>query len=370
MRRRGFLGVLGGAAAWPLAARAQTPSKIPHVGVLDFFSSAASAEFLSSFHEGLRELGHRDGQNIRVEYHSAEQRSERAAELAADFVRRNVDVIVAVATPAAHAVKQATASIPIVITVADPLATGLVSNLARPGGNITGMSTTATDLAGKRLELLRELRPDTARIAFLGATNDPNTRTFVRETAAAATSLGVQLQPVLVTGPEEFEAAFATMVKERADGLIVQPLFLGHREKLTELALRARIPMIARSAAVCRIRCACDLRQRPAQGAQEARLVYRPGSQRGQTGRPADRAADAISSRYQHQNREGARADGAFEALVHRRRGDRLIFVMSPPAHSDQIAALQYSGRYWSKSGHREALALFLTGAAVPRHDQ
>src|SRR5262245_37481848 len=113
MRRRSFLGVLGGAAAWPLAARAQTPSKIPHIGVLDFFSSAASAEFLSSFHEGLRELGHRDGQNIRVEYHSAEQRSERAAEIAADFVRRNVDVIVAVATPAAHAVKQATASIPI-----------------------------------------------------------------------------------------------------------------------------------------------------------------------------------------------------------------------------------------------------------------
>ena len=244
MRRRSFLGVLGGVAAWPLAARAQTPSKIPHVGVVDFFSSAASAEFLGPFHEGLRELGHRDGQNIRVEYRSAEQRSELAAELAADFVRRNVDVIVAIATPAAHAVKQATASIPIIITVADPLATGLVSNLARPGGNITGMSTSSTDLSGKRLQLLRELRPDTARIAFLGATNDPNTRTFVRETAAAATSLGVQLQPVLVTGPDEFEAAFATMVKERADGLIVQPLFLGHRKKLTELALQARIPMI------------------------------------------------------------------------------------------------------------------------------
>ena len=245
MRRREFFGVLSGAATWPVIGRAQTPSRVPHIGIVDFFSSEASAEFLKPFQDGLRELGHRDRENIRLEYHSAEQRSERAAELVADFVRRNVDVIVAVATPAAHAAKQATTSIPIVMNVANPLATGLVSNLARPGGNLTGISTTSTDLAGKRLELLREIRRDVALIAFLGATNDPNTHTFVQETTVAANTLGVRLWPVLVTGPDEFEAAFASFVRERADGLIVQPLFLGHRAKLAELALQARLPMVA-----------------------------------------------------------------------------------------------------------------------------
>jgi putative ABC transport system substrate-binding protein len=245
MRRREFLGALGGAATWPVAVRAQTPSKVPYVGIVDFFSSAASADFINPFQEGLREHGLRDGQNIRVEYYSAEQRSDRAAQIVADFVRRNVDLIVAVATPAAHAAKQATTSIPIVMIVANPLATGLVSNLARPEGNLTGISSTSTDLAGKRLELLRELRPGATRIAFLGAANDQNTRTFVQETAAAANSLGVQLQPVLVTGPEEFEAAFAAMTKERSDGVIVQPLFIGHRARLVELAMQARLPMIA-----------------------------------------------------------------------------------------------------------------------------
>jgi putative ABC transport system substrate-binding protein len=245
MKRREFLGVLACAAAWPVAARAQPPSKIPQVGVVDFFSSAASDDFLNPFQEGLRELGYRDGRNVRVEYHSAEQRSDRAAELVADFVRRNIDVIVAVATPAAHAAKQATTSIPIIMSVANPLATGLVANLARPGGNLTGISTTSTDLAGKRLELLRELRPGTTRIAFLGASNDQNTHTFVQETATAANSLGIHLQPVLVAGPEEFESAFAIMTRERSDGLIVQPLFAGHRVRLAELAMQARLPMIA-----------------------------------------------------------------------------------------------------------------------------
>jgi putative tryptophan/tyrosine transport system substrate-binding protein len=212
---------------------------------LDFFSSAASADFLEPFHQGLRELGHIEGRNIFVEYHSAEQRSERATAIAADFVRREVDLIVAVATPAAHAAKSATATIPIVMSVADPLATGLVASLARPGGNLTGVSTTSPDLAGKRLELLRELRPGLGRVAFLGAANDPNTRTFVNETQAAADSIRVRLQPLLVTGPEEFEAAFATIIKQGSEGLIVQPLFVGHRDKLTELAARHRLPMIA-----------------------------------------------------------------------------------------------------------------------------
>ena len=245
MKRREFITLLGGAATgWTLDARAQT-TRVSRIAILDFFPSAASMDSVGPFREGLRELGYIEGRNIHVEYHSAEQRSELAAKLAADFVQRRFDIIVAFATPAAHAVKSATSTIPIVIAVADALATGLVASLSRPGGNITGITSASPELAGKRLELLRELRPGLTRVAFLGAANDPNTRTFVQETKAAANSISVQLQPFLVTGPEEFESAFASMISERADGLIVQPLFFGHRTKLAELAARHRLPMIS-----------------------------------------------------------------------------------------------------------------------------
>ena len=252
MKRRQFITLIGGAAALPFAARAQDPRKIPRIGILDFFPSAASADFLEAFRQALLELGHIEDQDILVEYHSAEQHSELAAAIAADLVRSEVDVIVAIATPAAHAAKNATATIPIVMLVADPLATGLITSLARPGGNLTGVSTTSPDLAGKRLEVLRELYPGLDRVAFLGAANDPNTRTFVNETQAAAQTIGVQLQPVLVTGPDEFEAAFASIIKQGSQGLIVQPLFVGHRSKLAELAVTHRLPMIADQAAFAR----------------------------------------------------------------------------------------------------------------------
>jgi putative ABC transport system substrate-binding protein len=245
MKRRDFITLLVSAASGlPLAARAQGTRKVPRIGILDFFPSAASAITLEPFQQGLRELGHVEGQNIFVEYHSAEQRTERAAAIAADLVRREIDIIVAFATPAAHAAKSATSSIPVVIVVADPLATGLVASLARPGGNLTGVSSTSTDLAGKRLELLRELRPGLAQVAYLGAANDPNTRTFLNETQAAADSIRVRVQPLLVTGSEEFEAAFAVMLREGSEGVIVQPLFVGHRGQLAELAERHRLPMI------------------------------------------------------------------------------------------------------------------------------
>jgi putative ABC transport system substrate-binding protein len=245
MRRREFFTLLGCAAAWPVLARAQDARNIPRIGILDFFASAASPDFLEPFRQGLREIGYVEGRTYLLEYHSAEQRIERANVIAADLVRRDVDIIVALATPAAHAAKQATSTIPIVMSVADPRATGLVASLARPDGNLTGLSTTAADLAGKRLELLRELRPGLGKVAFLGAANDPNTRTFVNETQAPADSIGVYLQTVLVTGPEEFEAAFGTMVKEHTEGVLVQPLFVGHRSKLAELAVKHRLPMIA-----------------------------------------------------------------------------------------------------------------------------
>src|SRR5262249_45275717 len=218
MKRREFITLIGGAAAWPVAAQAQQSRKVPRIGILDFFPSAASAETIEPFQQGLRELGYVDGGNIQVEYHSAEQRSDLAAALAADLVRREVDIIVALATPAAHAAKNATASIPIVISVADALATGLVASLARPGGNLTGVSASTTDLAGKLPGLIRELCPGLVRIAFLGATNDPNARTFLDATQAAADSIGGRLQPLLVAGPGEICAPAATLVNGCAPG--------------------------------------------------------------------------------------------------------------------------------------------------------
>jgi putative ABC transport system substrate-binding protein len=245
MRRRDLIRSAAVLALFgPVAARAQEAGRVPRVAILDFFPSSASAELVGPLWQGLKEFGYVEGQNIHVEYHSAEQRSERAAALAADIARGQFDVIVAIATPAAHAAKSVTTTIPIVIAVADAVATGLVASLARPGGNVTGVSTSSPDLAGKRLQLLRELKPDLTRVAFLGAANDPNTRTFLHETEAAAKSIGIHLQPLLVTGPEDFESAFAAMKAERAEGLIVQPLFVGHRNRLAELASRHRMPMI------------------------------------------------------------------------------------------------------------------------------
>jgi len=243
MRRRIFLALLGSAAGWPVMVRAQ--QKAPVVGVLDFFPSSVSMDFRNPFIAGLGEFGYADGKNIQVEYRSAEQSRDRAAALAAEFVQRQVDVIVALATPAAHAAKNATTTIPIVMTVADPVSTGLVASLSRPGGNLTGLSTTSADLAGKRLELLREFVPGLQRVAFLGAANDPNTKTFIQATETAAGSIGIRLVPVIVTRPDEFDAAFATMSREKVEGLIVQPLFAGHRDQLTKLALRHRLPLIA-----------------------------------------------------------------------------------------------------------------------------
>jgi len=242
VRRREFIAFVGGATvAFPLGGAAQEVRKVARIGILGF----APGPFVKPVHDGLRELGYVAGRSAHIEYHSAEERSDRAAELAADYVRREFDIIVAFGTPAAHAAKYATSTIPIVMMVADPLATGLVASLARPDSNITGVSTNSPDLVGKRLELLRELRPDAVRVGFLGAANDPNARTFVQATEAAATSIGVRLQAVLVTGPDEFEGAFAAMVKERVNGLIVQPLLVGHRVKLAALAMRHRLPMVA-----------------------------------------------------------------------------------------------------------------------------
>ena len=175
MRRREFLGVLGGAAAaWPLAARAQAPGKIPTVGVLGSGTMSSQGAWVAAFVQRLRELGWIEGRTIAIEYRWAEGRAERFAEIAAEFVRLKVDVIFTVGTEATLAAKQATAVIPIVFPVAgDPVGSGLVASLARPGGNVTGLSNQAADLAGKRLDLLREVFPDLRRLAIMANAGNP-----------------------------------------------------------------------------------------------------------------------------------------------------------------------------------------------------
>ncbi len=174
MNRREFITALGGAAVWPLAASAQQPAKLPTIGFLGQSTPAVESQRLAAFLKRLRELGWIDGSNVTIEYRWAEGNTERFAEIAADFVRVKVDVIVTSGTANVVAAKQATSVIPIVFAVAgDPIANNLVANLARPGGNVTGLSTVATDLAGKRVELLCEAVPDFRRLAIIGNVSNP-----------------------------------------------------------------------------------------------------------------------------------------------------------------------------------------------------
>ena len=219
-------------------AEAQDKPLVRRVAVLDWASP--SPDRLEPFRKALQELGHVEGENILVEYWSAEGRTDRADMLAKEIVGRQPSVIVAYATPAAHAVKRATATIPIVVATADPVGTGLVTNLARPGGNLTGVSNMMPDLESKRLELLRELLPGLRRIAFIGSTRDPATVAFVREAKIAAEHAGLHFSPVLVGSSEEVDAALAGIVRDKVDAVIVQPLFALHRSDAAALGALLR----------------------------------------------------------------------------------------------------------------------------------
>ena len=229
----------------PLLAEAQQAKKMPRIGYLSLTSGPT--EVATAFMRGLEEIGWVESQNIVIEWRWAAGKPERLSELAADLVRLNVDVIVALSTPVAHAAKNATSTIPIVVNAADPVGTGLVASLARPGGNITGTSLILPELAGKRLELLLEVIPRLDRVAFLAHGGDPAHRLFVKEAQDAAGRFRMLLQPLVVKGPEEFEHAFSVMVRERAGALVVQPLFITvpeQRSRLVELSTKNRLPAI------------------------------------------------------------------------------------------------------------------------------
>jgi putative tryptophan/tyrosine transport system substrate-binding protein len=252
MKRREFITLLGGAtAAWPIAAGAQQ-QPIPVIGFLGSESPAQSAGLLRFFRQGLGELGFVEGQNVTIDYRWAEGRNDRLPDLAADLVHREVSVIAAPATtPGALAAKAATATIPIVMfTAGDPVALGLVASLSRPGGNITGTTSLAGELAPKRLELLRELMPTAKSMALLvNPTNPALMASTTREAQTAARTLGLTLH-ILHAGTErEFDAVFARLAELPANGLViaVDSFFTGRREQLAKLALRHRVPAIYQS---------------------------------------------------------------------------------------------------------------------------
>jgi putative tryptophan/tyrosine transport system substrate-binding protein len=252
MKRRAFITLLGGAAAWPLAARAQKPT--PVVGFLGSESAAKSADLLPFFHQGLGERGFVEGQNLAIEYRWADGHNDRLPSLAADLVRREVRVIaVPATTPGALAAKAATGTIPIVIlTAGDAVALGLVTSLNRPGGNITGATSLAGELAPKRLELMHELLPKATVLALLvNPTNPVLMEATTRETQAAADTLGVELYVLQARTEHEFDDIFVRLSAVRAGGLViaVDSFFTARREQLGQLALRRRVPAIYQSRA-------------------------------------------------------------------------------------------------------------------------
>ena len=210
MRRREFFTLLGGAATWPLAARAQQLGKVPTIGFLGSTTPAAQSELTAAFIQRLRELGWVEGRTVAFEYRWAEGRSERFAELAAELVRLKVDVIVTHNTPPVLAAKQATSVIPIVFaTAADPVDTDIVASLARPGGNVTGLSSQTPDVAGKRIELLREVVPDLRRFAIFANTQNSYVPLEVHEVRTAARTLGLEADLFEIWRAEDIAPAFA-----------------------------------------------------------------------------------------------------------------------------------------------------------------
>ena len=233
------LAFFGGAVAW-----AQQPKKIPRIGYLGF-SAASSSARIDGFRQGLRELGYVEGKNIIIEYRYAEGRLDSERALAAELARLKVDIIVTAGAGSTRAAKEATSTIPIVMSQdPDPVGSGFMASLARPGANITGLSSLGADLAGKRLELLKEILPKLSRVAVFGASTNPGNAPALTETERAAGAFKVQLQFVDVLSPKDIQTAFRAASKGRADAVIVlnSPVSSSHRKEIAELAVKNRLP--------------------------------------------------------------------------------------------------------------------------------
>jgi ABC-type uncharacterized transport system substrate-binding protein len=244
-RRREFNALIGGAAAWPLAARAQQPTKVARIGFVGLTAADSLPKRLDAFRAGLRELGYQEGRNIVIEFRWADGQYERLPALFTDLVRRNVDVIVTHGTPGILAAKQATATIPIVIAASgDAEASGLVASLARPGGNVTGLTFFNPELAAKRFELLKEILPGLTEVGLLLNPANPINEPIVPTIKRTAQALSLEVHPFGVRGPAEFEGAFAAMAATRVGALVVidDATLIANAPAVARLALQQRLP--------------------------------------------------------------------------------------------------------------------------------
>ena len=237
MKRRAFIAATAGAFTWPLAGGAQQSVRVPTIAVLLIGSREP---FMGLFREGLRDHGYVEGQNLTLVLRTTEGDAARMAPLSAELVALKPDIIVASETPAVAAVRRATSDIPIVMAAAgDPVGTGLIASLARPGGNITGLSAATAEIAGKSLELLREIKPGLRRVAVVALAGNLLTKPFIEQIEAVARELKIEVKPSLVSGPDDFDAAFTTMTREAVEAVIVQPS-VPYRRAI-DLALRHKL---------------------------------------------------------------------------------------------------------------------------------
>jgi ABC-type uncharacterized transport system substrate-binding protein len=246
MKRREFISLVGAAAAWPLAARAQQVGKTPQIGYLGVSSPSLEPHYVEAFRQKLRELGHVEGKNIAIEYRWADGQDNRLPNLASELVRLKPDVIVTTGTPGAVAAMQATKTIPIVMaSSADPVGSGLVASLARPGGNVTGFTILGPELEGKRLELLKQAVPGLSRLAVLWNPSNPGIVSYFETVKNAGRALQISLGPVVeVRRSDELDSAFTAIASARPHALVViaDRFLLSHREQIVEFAAVKRLP--------------------------------------------------------------------------------------------------------------------------------
>jgi putative ABC transport system substrate-binding protein len=321
VKRREFITLVGGATAWPLAARAQ--QSIPLVGFLHVASPDGSAFRVGAFRQGLKEAGFAEGENVAIEYRWADNQADRLPLLAADLVRRRVAVICAVSIPAAFAAKAATTTLPIVfVATEDPVKLGLVANLARPQGNLTGINFFASELAAKRLELLLELVPGAARIAVLvEPSNSVATASTLRDMEAAARGTQIQIQTFNASSSDEIDAVFASFVRERPDALLLAstPFFTDRRVQLALLAALHRLPAIYPWRDFVE---AGGLISYGASLGDTYRQLHRAHPQGLEAYRPACGAIDQVRAGYQPPDCKDSRSPSATDAACSCRRGD------------------------------------------------
>ena len=311
MQRRQFLTLVGGAATWPLAAHAQPQSgKMSRIGFPGNSTAALEANLIEPFRDGLRALGYEEGRTVIIEYRWAEGNYARFPALVAELLAANVDVLVTAGTPAALAIKQATKSAPVVmIAVGDPVGTGLVPSLARPGGNLTGLSSIAPDLEGKRLEILREVVPKLSHVALFINSANPFHSLSVRQAQAAAQALAIKLQLLDVRAAEDLDGAFAAILKERPEALLIlaDRIFLHNRTRMMDFATRQRLPNVNAYRELI-----------------EAGGVMSFGPSYEDMHRRAAIYVDKIHARPQPQSRQGDRPRRFAAAARARRRSDRI----------------------------------------------